>query len=146
MSALIQLSVDMQKGGVMISKDPFDDNNKNAVYISTVCGHNSKIPDNNGIPEQILFNPTSNSVILMTISQQQNSLVFDDEGGLVEKTDQCADPQSKRILTDLQARNLAKIALSVRRIFGGKKEQDIEWGIMNGRIYVVQARPYIENK
>jgi hypothetical protein len=146
MSALIQLSVNMQKGGVMISKDPFDDNNKNAVYISTVCGHNSKIPDNNGIPEQILFNPTSNSVILMTISQQQNSLVFDDEGGLVEKTDQCADPQSKRILTDLQARNLAKIALSVRRIFGGKKEQDIEWGIMNGRIYVVQARPYIENK
>ena len=146
MSALIQLSVDMQKGGVMISKDPFDDENKNAVYISTVCGHNSKIPDNNGIPEQIMFNPKSNSVILMTISQQQNSLVFDEGGGLVEKTDQCANSQSKRILTDLQARNLAKIALNIRRVFGGKKEQDIEWGIMNGRIYVVQARPYIEKK
>jgi hypothetical protein len=146
MSALIQLSVDMQKGGVMISKDPFDDENKDAVFISTVCGHNSKIPDNNGIPEQIMFNPKSNSVVLMTISQQQNSLVFDEAGGLIEKTDQCADPQSKRILTDLQARNLAKIALNVRRVFGGKKEQDIEWGIMNGRIYVVQARPYIEKK
>lgn len=146
MSALIQLSVDMQKGGVMISKDPFDDENKDAVYISTVCGHNSKIPDNNGIPEQIMFNPKSNSVVLMTVSQQQNSLVFDEAGGLSEKTDQCADPQSKRILTDLQARNLAKIALNIRRVFGGKKEQDIEWGIMNGRIYVVQARPYIEKK
>jgi hypothetical protein len=146
MSAMVQLSVNMQKGGVMISKDPFDDENKNAVYISTVCGHNSKIPDNNGIPEQVLFNPKSDSVILMTISQQQNSLVFDDEGGLVEKTDQCADPQSKRILTDLQTRALAKIALNIRRVFGGKKEQDIEWGIMNGRIYVVQARPYIEKK
>ncbi|MGI8883123.1 MAG: PEP/pyruvate-binding domain-containing protein, partial [Pyrinomonadaceae bacterium] len=144
MSALIQLSVDMQKGGVMISKDPFDDENVNAVYISTVCGHNSKIPDNNGIPEQIMFNPKSNSVILMTISQQQNSLVFDEGGGLIEKTDQCANTQSKRILTDLQARSLAKIALNIRRVFGGKKEQDIEWGIMNGRIYVVQARPYIE--
>ncbi|MDQ3131597.1 MAG: hypothetical protein M3Q99_12660 [Acidobacteriota bacterium] len=146
MSALIQLSVDMQKGGVMISKDPFDDENVNAVYISTVCGHNSKIPDNNGIPEQIMFNPKSNSVILMTISQQQNSLVFDEGGGLIEKTDQCANTQSKRILTDLQARSLAKIALNIRRVFGGKKEQDIEWGIMNGRIYVVQARPYIEKK
>jgi hypothetical protein len=146
MSALIQLSVNMDRGGVMISKDPFDDENRNAVYISTVCGHNSKIPDNNGIPEQVLFNPKSNSVILMTVSQQQNSLVFDDEGGLVEKTDQCANPQSKRILTDLQARGLAKIALNIRRVFGGKKEQDIEWGIMNGRIYVVQARPYIEKK
>ena len=144
MSALIQLSVDMQKGGVMISKDPFDDENVNAVYISTVCGHNSKIPDNNGIPEQVLFNPKSNSVILLTISQQQNSLVFDDEGGLVEKTDQCANPQSKRILTDLQARNLAKIALNIRRVFGGKKEQDIEWGMMNGKLYILQARPYLE--
>lgn len=146
MSALIQLSVDMQKGGVMISKDPFDDENKDAVYISTVCGHNSKIPDNNGIPEQIMFNPKSNSVVLMTVSQQQNSLVFDESGGLIEAPDQCADAGSKRILTDLQARNLAKIALNIRRVFGGKKEQDIEWGIMNGRIYVVQARPFIDKK
>ena len=146
MSALIQLSVDMQKGGVMISKDPFDDENKNSVYMSVVCGHNSKIPDNNGIPEQVLFNPRSNSVIVMTLSQQENSLRFDPNGGLVETPDTCVNKQTKRILTDLQVRNLAKIALNIRRIFGGKKEQDIEWGILNGRIYVVQARPYIDKK
>jgi hypothetical protein len=146
MSALIQLSVNMDRGGVMISKDPFDDENKDAVYISTVCGHNSKIPDNNGIPEQILFNPKSNSVVLMTVSQQQNSLIFDEEGGLVETSDTCANKQTKRILTDAQARQLAKIALNVRRVFGGESEQDIEWGIVNGRIYVVQARPFIEKK
>jgi hypothetical protein len=146
MSALVQLSVDMQKGGVMISKDPFDDENKNAVYISTVCGHNSNVVNNNGIPEQILFNPKSNSVIVMTLSDQLNSLKFSEAGGLEETPDKCASPATKRILTDLQARNLAKIALNVRRIFGGQAEQDIEWGIMNGRIYVVQARPYIEKK
>ena len=70
MSALVQIGVDMEKGGVMITKDPFDDRNKNAVYISAVCGHNSKVVDNNGVPEQILFNPKSNSVIVMTLSQQ----------------------------------------------------------------------------
>ncbi len=145
MSALIQISVNMDRGGVMISKDPFDEQNKNAVYISTVCGHNSKIPDNAGIPEQILFNPKSNSVILMTASQQENSLIFDEKGGLKENADSCADNQSKRILTDLQARNLAKIAIRIRQIFGNKAEQDIEWGIMNGKIYIVQSRPYIEN-
>ncbi|HVE58549.1 MAG TPA: PEP/pyruvate-binding domain-containing protein [Pyrinomonadaceae bacterium] len=146
MSALVQLSVDMQKGGVMISKDPFDDENKNSVYISAVCGHNSKIPDNNGIPEQVLFNPKSNSVIVMTLSQQENSLKFDQGGGLVETPDTCVNKQTKRVLTDLQTRQLAKIALEIRRIFGNKAEQDIEWGIMNGRIYIVQARPYIEKK
>lgn len=146
MSALIQVAVDMDRGGVMITKDPFDAESKDAVYISAVCGHNSIVVNNNGIPEQILFNPKSNSVILMTLSDQKNALRFDDKGDLKEVPDKCANPTTKRILTDLQVRNLAKIAIKTRTVFGGKKEQDIEWGILNGQIYIVQARPYFEGK
>lgn len=145
MSALIQVGIDMEKGGVMITKDPFDDRNKNAVYISAVCGHNSKVVDNTGIPEQILFNPRSNSVIVMTLSQQENALAFDEKGDLKETVDKCAGAK-KRVLTDLQARSLARVAIGIRSAFGGKKEQDIEWGIMNGRVYIVQSRPYIDKK
>src|SRR5688572_31180754 len=145
MSALIQVGIDMTKGGVMITKDPFDDKNKDAVYISAVCGHNSKVVDNAGLPEQIMYNPISNSVIVMTLSQQENALAFDEGGDLKVTTDKCAGAK-KRVLTDLQARALARTAIVIRRAFGGKKEQDIEWGIMNGRIYVVQARPYIDSK
>jgi len=145
MSALVQVGVDMEKGGVMITKDPFDERNHNAVYISAVCGHNSKVVDNVGIPEQILFNPKSNSVIVMTLSQQENSLAFDAKGDLKETADKCAGAK-KRVLTDLQARNLATAAIRIRGAFGGKKEQDIEWGILDGKIYVVQSRPYIDKK
>ncbi len=145
MAALIQVGVDMEKGGVMITKDPFDDRNRNAVFISAVCGHNSKVVDNSGVPEQILYNPKSNSVIVMTLSQQENALAFDDAGDLKETVDKCAGAQ-KRVLTDLQARSLAKAAINIKTAFGGKKEQDIEWGILNGRIYVVQSRPYIDKK
>ncbi|MEP7211917.1 MAG: PEP/pyruvate-binding domain-containing protein [Acidobacteriota bacterium] len=144
MSALVQLGINMNKGGVMITKDPFDDQNRNSVYISAVCGHNSKVVDNTGIPEQIMFNPKSNSIVVMTLSDQTNSLAFDENGDLKETADKCADSR-KRVLTDLQARNLAKTAINIRRVFG-TKEQDIEWGIMNGRVYVVQARPYIDKK
>ena len=145
MSALIQTGVDMDRGGVMITKDPFDDKNKNAVYISAVCGHNTKVTANDGVPEQVLFNPKSNSVIVMTLSQQHGSLRFDQKGDLVETNDVCAGAR-KRVLTDLQARALARAAINIRTAFGGRKEQDIEWGIMNGRIYVVQSRPYIDKK
>lgn len=145
MSAFIQVGVNMDRGGVMITKDPFDELNKNAVYISAVCGHNSKVPNNEGIPEQVLFNPHSNSVIVMTLSQQQNALTFGEKGDLKETADNCADTND-RVLTDLQARSLARTAIKIRTIFGGKREQDIEWGIMRGRIYIVQARPYIDKK
>ena len=145
MSALIQLGVDMTKGGVMITKDPFDELNEDSVYMSAVCGHNSKVVDNAGIPEQILFNPKSDSVIVMTLSQQQNALEFDTAGDLRETTDQCANAQ-KRVLTDLQARALAKAAINIKKTFGDKDDQDIEWGILNSRIYIVQARPYLDKK
>ncbi len=143
MSALIQVGIDMEKGGVMITKDPFDAKSKNSVYISAVCGHNSRVVNNNGIPEQILFNPRSNSVVVMTLSQQENALAFDENGDLKETVDKCAGAK-KRVLTDLQARSLAKTAIDIRRAFGGKKEQDIEWGILGGKLYIVQARPYID--
>lgn len=142
MSALVQLGVDMQKGGVMITKDPFDEQSKDSVYISAVCGHNSNVVNNAGLPEQILFNPRSNSVIVMTLSQQENALEFDEAGDLRSTSDKCANA-SKRVLTDLQARNLARTAIRIRSVFG-KEPQDIEWGILNGRVYIVQARPYID--
>jgi hypothetical protein len=145
MAAFVQTGVNMDRGGVMITKDLFDEENKDAVYISAVCGHNSKVVDNQGIPEQILFNPKSNAVTVMTRSQQQNALRFDETSGDLKETPDFCSKQN-RILSDLQARSLAKTALNIRRIFGNQKEQDIEWGIMNGRVYIVQARPYIEKK
>jgi len=129
---------------VMITKDPFDDRSKNSVYISAVCGHNSKVVDNTGLPEQILFNPKSKSVIVMTLSQQENALAFDANGDLKETVDKCAASATKRVLNDAQARALAKAAINIRTAFGGKKEQDIEWGILGSKIYIVQARPYID--
>ncbi len=146
MSALIQVGINMDKSGVLITKDPFDRENKNSVYISTVCGLGQNVVNNKGIPEQTLFNPRSNAVILMTFSDQVNALTFDANGDLKEVPDKCASPTTKRILNDLQVRSLARIALGIRRAFGKKSEQDIEWGIMKGRLYIVQARPYIENE
>jgi rifampicin phosphotransferase len=146
MSTLIQIGIDMDRGGVMFTKDPFDAENKNSVYISSVCGHNSKVTGNGGMPEQILVNPRSNAVVLMTFSDVKNTLRFDANGDLKDTNDTCANPKTKRILNDLEARKLAKIALSIRKVFGDKKEQDIEWGMIKDQVYVVQSRPYIDKK
>ena len=144
MSALVQVGIDMDRGGVMITKDPFDERNENAVYISVVCGHNSPVVDNSGLPEQLLYNPKSRAVAVMTVSDKQNSFKFNPSGGLEELPDKCANPATKRILTDLQAQRLASTALTIKRIFGNRAEQDIEWGFLKGRLYILQARPYIE--
>ncbi len=140
MSALIQIGINMDSGGVMFTKDPFDPENKGAVYISAAWGHNDGVTGNKFVPEQVLYNPKSNAVQVLTTSQQESVLKFGENGDLIETN----EAVNRRVLTDRNVRDLVKTANVIKRVFGGKKEQDIEWGIMNGKIYIVQARPYIE--
>ncbi len=142
MSALIQVGVDMESGGVMFTKDPFDADNKNAIYISAVWGHNDPVTANKFIPEQVLFNPKSNAIQVLTLTQQDAVLKFSPNGDLAETN----EVVRRRVLTDKNVRELVTAANNIKRVFGGKKEQDIEWGIMNGRVYIVQARPYIDKQ
>ena len=141
MSALIQVGVNMQSGGVLITKDPFDPENENAVYVAAVWGHNEGITANKFVPEQVLYNPKSNAIQILTLSQQESILKFGEDGDLIE-TNEEAPP--RRVLTDRNVRELVRVAGQIKRIFGGVKEQDIEWGMLNGRLYVLQARPYLE--
>lgn len=142
MSALIQTGIDMQKGGVMITGDPYNRERNDAVFISAVCGHNSRVVDNRGIPEQILFDNGDGSIIVRTLSDQINSLRFAAGGDLKPVKDRCADARG-RVVTDSQVKNLARAATKIEEVFGNGP-QDIEWGILFGRIYVVQSRPFID--
>jgi phosphoenolpyruvate synthase/pyruvate phosphate dikinase len=142
MSALVQVGINMDSGGVLITKDPFDPENEKAVYISAVWGHNDPVTGNKFVPEQLLFNSKSNAVQILTLSQQDNVLKFGESGDLVE-TEQTVKP---RVLNDKNVRELVKTASTIKRVFGNKKEQDIEWGIMNGKIYILQSRPYFEKR
>jgi hypothetical protein len=53
---------------------------------------------------------------------------------------------SRRVLSDVVVRRLVAAAGFIKRLFGDRTEQDIEWGMMKGRLYIVQARPYIDKK
>jgi phosphoenolpyruvate synthase/pyruvate phosphate dikinase len=147
MGVLLQVGVDMDNGGVMITKDPFDNENKGAVYIAANWGHNlcvvggEECSKTDRIPEQILFRKSSNAVQVLTRSNQETILQFDESGGLKEG----AIPKDRRVLNDGVARRLVSAANRIKRIFGNKKEQDIEWGYKNGTIFILQSRPYIEN-
>lgn len=141
MAVIVQTGVDMDRGGVLITRNPYLKTGNDAVLISAVCGHNSQIADNRGMPEQVLVNYESDAVIVWTRSTQQNALRFAAQKEFSAEPAGCADEQG-RVLSDQTARALAKLALKIRAVFDDKIEQDIEWGIENGKIYILQSRPY----
>ena len=138
MAVLIQEGINSESSGVMISTDPFDNENKGAIYISAKRGLGIKVVEGQRIAEQILFRPRTNAVQVLTRSAEDSLLTFDENGGVKEVPIE----GDRVVLTDNVIRRLVRAAKEIKRVFG-ERDQDIEWAYMKGQIYIVQSRPFI---
>ncbi|HEU0253032.1 MAG TPA: PEP/pyruvate-binding domain-containing protein [Pyrinomonadaceae bacterium] len=138
MAVLLQVGINSESSGVMISTDPFDNENKDAIYISAKRGLGIKVVEGQRIAEQIIFRPRTNAVQVLTRSAEDSLLTFDENGGVKE----VPITGDRVVLTDEVIRRLVQAATGIKRVFGSR-DQDIEWAYMKGQIYIVQSRPFI---
>ncbi|MDT4967662.1 MAG: rifampicin phosphotransferase [Acidobacteriota bacterium] len=138
MAVLIQEGINSESSGVMITRDPYNSDNRDAIYISAKRGLGIKVVEGQKIAEQILYRPRANSVQILTRSAEDSLLTFDENGGVKE----IPITGERAVLTDGVVRRLVRAADQIKRVFGSK-DQDIEWAYMGGQIYIVQSRPYI---
>jgi hypothetical protein len=138
MAVLIQEGINSESSGVMITADPFDKDNKDAIYISAKRGLGIKVVEGKKVAEQIIFRERANAVQVLTRSDEDSLLTFDDKGGVKE----IAITGERVVLTDDVIRRLVAAAAAIKRVFRGR-DQDIEWAYMKGQIYIVQSRPFI---
>lgn len=138
MAVLLQEGINSESSGVMISTDPFDPENRAAIYISAKRGLGIKVVEGQRIAEQIIFRPRTNAVQVLTRSAEDSLLTFDEKGGVKE----VPITGDRVVLRDDVIRRLVRSALEIKRVFGNR-DQDIEWAYMKGQIYIVQARPFV---
>jgi hypothetical protein len=138
MAVLIQEGINSESSGVMITTDPFDKDNKGAIYISAKRGLGIKVVEGKKVAEQIIFRERANAVQVLTRSDEDSLLTFDEKGGVKE----VAITGERVVLTDNVIRRLVTAAIAIKRVFG-TRDQDIEWAYMKGQIYIVQSRPFI---
>ena len=142
MAVLIQEGINSESSGVMITADPFnrqpDAINRGSIYISAKRGLGMRVVEGQKIAEQVVYRPIANSVQVLTRSEEDSLLTFDEQGGIKE----IPISGERMVLTDEVVRRLATAAEKIKSVFRGK-DQDIEWAFMKGQIYIVQARPYI---
>jgi hypothetical protein len=139
MGVLVQEGINADSAGVMITTDPFDADNRGAIYISAKRGLGIKVVEGKKIAEQIIYKPGANYVKVLTRSEEESLLTFDERGGVKE----VPISGERAVLTDEVVRKLARAASLIKNVFGGR-EQDIEWVYMHGQIYIVQSRPYVQ--
>ncbi len=138
MAVLIQTGINADSAGVLITTDPFNPQNPGAVYVSAKKGLGIKVVEGAKVAEQLLFQPRTNAVRVLTRSGEDSLLQFDAQGGVKETP--ITGPRV--VLTDDIVRRLARVATQIKRVFGGR-DQDIEWAVQGGHLYIVQSRPYI---
>jgi hypothetical protein len=138
MAVLIQEGINSESSGVMITADPYNREDKDAIYISAKRGLGIKVVEGQRIAEQVVFRPRASAVQVLTRSEEDSLLTFDEQGGVKE----IPINGERVVLSDAVIRRLAAAATNIKRVFGGK-DQDIEWAYMRGQIYIVQSRPFI---
>ncbi|HVG19508.1 MAG TPA: PEP/pyruvate-binding domain-containing protein, partial [Blastocatellia bacterium] len=138
-AALIQEGVEADSAGVAITTDPFDPNDRGAVYVNAKRGLGIKVVEGRRVAEQVIYRLRSDTLLVLTRSDEDSMLAFDERGGVKEMK---IEPD-RAVLTDGMVRRLARASLQIKRVFGGR-DQDIEWLYWRGQLYIVQSRPYIQ--
>src|SRR5205823_6761318 len=88
------------------------------VYISGKRDLGMKVVEGQRIAEEVMFRPVSNSVQVLTRSEEDSLLTFDDHGGIQE----IPIRGERVVLTDDVVRRLAAAAGHIKRVFGGKDQ------------------------
>jgi hypothetical protein len=135
---LVQEGIEADSAGVAVTTDPFDPEQRDTVYINAKRGLGIKVVEGRRAPEQVLYRLKTNTVQVLTRSDEDTMLAFDERGGIKE----VSIDQTRSVLTDPMIARLARASAMIKRVFGGV-DQDIEWLYARGRLYIVQSRPYV---
>lgn len=142
MAVFVQQAVASRSSGVMVTCDPFDPQHRGATYISAKRGLGIKVVEGKRVAEQVLYDRRSRAVQVITRSAEDNELQLDQRGGIKEVA---IDP-ARAVLNDALVRRLADVGQQLRNVFGGR-EQDVEWATdEQGRLVILQARPFVVGK
>jgi hypothetical protein len=137
-AVLVQEGINAEAAGVMITTNPFDAEDKGAIYLNAKRGLGIRVVEGRRVAEQIIYQPRSGALKVLTRSDDDTMLKFDAQGGVRE----IKIETNRTVLTDALIKRLARAALQIKRTFHGR-DQDIEWLTVGQQIYLVQSRPYV---
>jgi phosphoenolpyruvate synthase/pyruvate phosphate dikinase len=136
MSVFIQLAVNSDISGVMITKDPYNPIRWDITYIAAKRGIGIKVVEGKRIAEQVMYSISTKAVQLISRSEEDSELRLDEKGGVKEVP---LETQS-RVMSDELVEKLAMRGRKIKQIFN--EDMDIEWAVAGNQIIILQARPY----
>jgi len=136
---LVQVGVDATAAGVLVTTNLFDPTDDNGFTINAKFGLGMKVVDGIKVPEQIVFDADNDGTKIISRSDDQTMLVFDEHGGIKE----VPAPAGQVILTEARAKRLVEQVQRFMPLFRSHLPLDCEWVLEGEKMWIVQARPYV---
>ena len=137
-AVLIQTGVNATAAGVLLTKDIWG-HNPNTYFINAKWGLGMRVVEGTRVPEQVLYDARNYGTRIISRSSESTMLVFDEKNGVRE----VATPKGNTILTEARARRLGEAVDKIIPLFSPETPLDVEWVLEDEKIWIVQARPYV---
>ena len=128
----VQLMVQSDVSGIMFTVNPLT-NNRDEVSIEAAYGLGQPVVSGEVTPDQFIIDKKTVKIKSKHLSKQTWQLT------LHGKTPISKAFQEKQKMSDAFVKKLSKIGINIEEHYG--RPQDIEWGMENNKLYIVQSRP-----
>jgi phosphoenolpyruvate synthase/pyruvate phosphate dikinase len=135
MAVVVQKMILPQAAGILFTADPVTGNRKVA-SIEAVFGLGEALVS--GLVNADRYQVRDGQVIEKAIASKQLATWVLEGGGTQERPLE-SERQDRQVLTDAQIVRLARLGRQIEGHFG--QPQDIEWGLVEDEIHIVQSRP-----
>lgn len=135
LAVVVQQMVFPEVSGIMFTADPVS-GNRRITSIDASFGLGEALVS--GLVSADLYQVKDDQIVKKQVSKKSLLIKAQPEGG-TERADILEEDSLSSSLSDEQALQLARIGRKIEDHFGNP--QDIEWAIMEDRVYVLQSRP-----
>jgi phosphohistidine swiveling domain-containing protein len=136
MAVVIQSMVASESAGVAFTVDPIT-GDPSRYLINSAWGLGETVVSGEGDVDQFVLERKTGRVVEARIAQKARAIVAASDGTRVLELS--ADRAKAASLGDAELQELWKLSTAVERFAGFP--QDIEWGILDGRVFLLQSRP-----
>ncbi|HUT38968.1 MAG TPA: phosphoenolpyruvate synthase [Methanoregula sp.] len=135
-SVVVQQLVHSEKAGVMFTSHPIT--GEPLTIIEGSWGLGEAVVSGSVSPDKYIFDQRSEKVVDILVSNKKVEIISDGDHG-TKIVDVVGARQDAQVLSDAEITKLAMYGKIAENHYG--IPQDVEWGIVNGTIYILQSRP-----
>ncbi|WP_303235544.1 phosphoenolpyruvate synthase [Methanosphaera cuniculi] len=136
-AVVVQQMVDSEKAGVMFTVDP--STGAEEMLIEGAWGLGEGVVSGTVTPDTCRYDKANDEEISYIINSKKTMFRKDPETGKTEQVPVPEDMIDKRVLSKSDISNLTKLGRLIQKHYNAP--MDTEWGIENGNVYMLQARP-----